>query len=45
MFKNFRILEFGGDIWNRDEKCIQMSTNMPGVGSVFCEISFEFYDF
>ena len=25
-------------IWNRHEKCIQKSTNTPGIGSLICEI-------
>ena len=33
MFKNVKILEFGDYIWNHHEKCIQNSTNMPGIGS------------
>ena len=31
-------MEFGDYIWNHHEKCIQMSTNMPGFDEVFCEI-------
>ena len=30
--KNFKITEFHGYIWNRKEKCIKISTNMPGFG-------------
>ena len=25
-------------IWNHHKKCIQISTNMPGIGSLICEI-------
>ena len=32
MFKNVKILEFGGYFWNHHKKCIQISTNMPGIG-------------
>ena len=38
-FKYFKILEFGDYIWNHHEKCIQISTNMPGIGLEICEIS------
>ena len=39
--KNTKILvTFGDYIWNRHEKCIQMSTNMPNIGLVFLDISF-----
>ena len=31
MFKNVKILEFGDYIWNHHEKCIEISTNMPGI--------------
>ena len=40
--KNVRILEFSGYIWNHHEKCIEISTNKPRIGSVICEIGFEF---
>ena len=36
--QNFIILEFHYHIWNHHEKCIQISTNMPGIGSLICEI-------
>ena len=32
--KNVNILEFHDHIWNRHEKCIQISTNMPSIGLV-----------
>ena len=35
---NVNILEFGYYIWNHYEKCIQKSPNMPGIGSLICEI-------
>ena len=38
MFKNVTILEFGDYIWNQHENCIQISTNMPGIGFENCEI-------
>ena len=37
-FKNDNILEFHDYIWNHHEKCIQKSTNMPGIGSLIREI-------
>ena len=30
--KNVKIVEFHDYIWNHREKCIQISTNMPGIG-------------
>ena len=35
---NVNIREFGYYIWIPCEKCIQMSPNMPGIGSLICEI-------
>ena len=32
-------LEFHDHIWNHNEKCIQTSTNMPGIGSLIHEIA------
>ena len=37
--KNVEIVEFHDHIWNNNEKCIQKSTNMPGIGSVNREIA------
>ena len=37
-FKNVNILEFGDYIWKHQEKCIQISTNMPCIGSLIREI-------
>ena len=37
--KNVNILEFHYHIWNHREKCIQMSTEMPGIGSLIREIT------
>ena len=37
-FRNVKIMEFGDYICNHHEKCIQISTNMPGIGLVICEI-------
>ena len=35
--KNVESEEFH-HIWNHNEKCIQISTNMPGIGSLIREI-------
>ena len=35
---NFCKIVFHHFIWNHHEKCIHMSTNMPGIGYVICEI-------
>ena len=35
--KNVKNVEFHDHIWNHHEKCIQMSTNMPGIGSLIRE--------
>ena len=37
--KNVEIMEFHDHIWNHNEKCIWISTNMPGIGSVNREIA------
>ena len=39
LVKNVKIVEFHYHIWNHHEKCIQISTNMPGLGLEICEIS------
>ena len=31
-FKSFNMLEFQEHIWKQHEKCIQISTDMPGIG-------------
>ena len=31
-------MEFSEYIWNHHEKCIQISTNMPGIGLEICDI-------
>ena len=36
--KMLRFLEFHDHIWNHHEKCIQISTSMPGIGSLIREI-------
>ena len=36
---NVKMMEFHYHIWNRHEKCIEISTNMPGIGSVNREIA------
>ena len=38
MLKNVNILKFGDDIQNHHEKCIEISTNMPGIGELIREI-------
>ena len=37
--ENVNIVEFNDHIWNRHEKCIQISTNMPSIGLVTPEIT------
>ena len=39
LVKNVKIVEFHYHIWNHHEKCIQISTNMPGLGLEIREIS------
>ena len=34
-------MEFDVHIWNHHEKCIQISTKMPSIGSIICEIDVE----
>ena len=41
LVKNVEIVKFHDHIWNHNEKCIQISTNMPGIGSLIREISVE----
>ena len=36
--KNVKMMEFHDHIWNHHEECIQISTNMPGIGSLIREI-------
>ena len=45
--KNVNIVEFHyqSDIQNHDEKYIQISTNMPGIGLVIPEITGELLEF
>ena len=38
---NVEIVEFHHHMWNHNEKCIQISTNMPGIGSLIREIAVE----
>ena len=40
-FKNVKIVKFSDHIWNNHEQCIQMSTNMPSIGSIICQIGFR----
>ena len=39
--KNVEIVEFHDHIWNHNEKCIEISTNMPGIGSLIRELTVE----
>ena len=39
--KKFKIMEFHDYSWNRCEKCIQISTNMPGIGLVINENGYQ----
>ena len=34
-------MEFHDHIWNHNENCIQISTNMPGIGSLIHGIAVE----
>ena len=34
-------MEFNDHIWSRHEKCIKISTNIPGIGSVNREITIK----
>ena len=42
--KCVKIMKFYDDIWNRHEKCIRTSTNMPGIGLAMIEITFEIFN-
>ena len=37
--KNVEIVKVHDHIWNHNEKCIQLSTNMPIIGLVILEIT------
>ena len=37
--QNVKIMELYDYIWYHHEKCIQISTNMPGIGLVIPEIT------
>ena len=39
MYTNVKIVEFHDYIWNNNDKFIQISTNMPGIGSLIREIA------
>ena len=39
--RNVKILAFRDYIWNHHDKCIQISTNMPGFGSLIGEIAIK----
>ena len=46
LFENVKIIEFRYNIWNRHEKRIQLSTNMPGIGfSNFCGLDIKILGF
>ena len=36
--KIFKIMVARDNIWNHHVKCIQISTNVPGIGPLICEI-------
>ena len=40
-----KLLHFINIIWNHHGKLIQISTKMPGISSVICEIDLEFKEF
>ena len=42
MFKNVNILEYDDDIQNHHDKCIEISTNMPGNDLKTREIGLRF---
>ena len=42
--KNLRIWKFHCHIWNHLEKCIQMSTNKPSIGSGFLRFPLVFWE-
>ena len=41
LVKNVKIVKFHDHFWNHNEKYIQISTNMPGFGSLIGEITVE----
>ena len=43
--KYFKIVEFHARIWNRHEKPIQISTNMPSIDLVIPEVTCEMLEF
>ena len=43
--KNVEIVKVHDHIWNHNEKCIQLSTNMPSIGLVISEIISEMLEF
>ena len=45
LVKNVKIAEFDYHIRNHNEKCIQISTNMPSIGLVIPEITCEMLEF
>ena len=44
MFKTNNNLEFHDHIWKHHEKCIQISTNMSDIGSLFREKAVQMSD-
>ena len=43
--KNVNIVTFHDPIWNHHDKCIQKSTNMPGIGLLIREIDVNISEF
>ena len=41
LVKNVNILEFHDHIWNNHEKYIEISTNMPVIGSLIRKLTLE----
>ena len=42
--KNVNIVEFHDHIWNHHKKCIQISTNIPSIGSLIRKIAVQISD-
>ena len=45
MFTNSKNIEFYCYIWNHHGKCIKISTNMPSIGLVICEMGCKIWEF
>ena len=39
VFRGVEIVEYDDHIWNHNEKCIQISTKVPGIGLLICEMA------